>query len=66
MSKTGPIAPVALWIALALVVPVSWLGNAYYLTQCDFESDYKCEIVHGVGVVVPVAAPITVWSSTDE
>lgn len=53
----------ALIIVLLLCAP--WLINAYKLTQCDFESDYKCEILHGAGLVLPPFSFITVWFSAD-
>jgi hypothetical protein len=40
--------------------------NIYKLVQCDFASDYKCEILHGVGVVVAPASVVTAWVGTDE
>jgi len=35
--------------------------NAYRLVGCDFESPYKCEVIHAIGVVLPPAAWVTVW-----
>jgi len=43
-----------------------WGYNAYKLTECDFESNYKCEVIHGVGVIVPHSAIIAVWFDTDK
>lgn len=56
--------------ALVLIVvvaafPVSWLVNAYKFASCDFESPFKCEVVHGIGVFVPPSAIITVWVDDD-
>lgn len=42
-----------------------WLWNAIKFTYCDFESDFKCEVIHGVGLVIPGTAVITVWFNTD-
>jgi len=50
-------------IFVILVTP--WLWNVVKFVSCDFESDWKCEVIHGVGVVVPPAAYITVWFATD-
>ena len=51
------------------VFGLSWIINAYKLTQCDFAigegKSFKCELVHGVGII-PVVAPVTVWVGTDE
>ena len=35
---------------------VGWCMNLYKLTQCDFESPYKCEAIRALGVVPPVGA----------
>lgn len=43
-----------------------WVWNAAKFAQCDFESNYKCEIIHGIGLFVPPASWITVWFDTDE
>jgi hypothetical protein len=45
---------------------VTWPINFYKFTKCDFKGDYKCEITHGIGVVVFIASPITLWTGTDE
>ena len=29
---------------------VSWGANLVKLTECDFESPYKCEVIRGIGV----------------
>ena len=51
-------------IVVALVsAPYFW--NAYKLAGCDFESPYKCEAIHGIGVIIPPAAFVTVWFADD-
>jgi len=50
-------------IFVIAVTPYLW--NGYKLSNCDFESDYKCEIIHGIGVVVPPLAFVTVWFGDD-
>ncbi len=52
-----------LFIFLLAVIP--WVFNAFKFAECDFESDYKCEIIHGVGVLLPHSSFITVWFDTD-
>lgn len=47
------------------VLLAPWVCNFYKLSNCDFDSDYKCEVIHGVGVVVPPASYITVWFGDD-
>jgi hypothetical protein len=52
-------------IILWLTIIISWVGNVIKLTDCDFASPYKCEVVHGVGII-PLASVVTVWLGTDE
>ena len=47
----------------ALCAP--WIINVAKFIDCDFESDYRCEAIHGIGVVIPPAAFITVWFADD-
>lgn len=42
-----------------------WVWNGVKFASCDFESDYKCEAIHGIGVVIPPTAYITVWFDDD-
>ena len=57
--------PVTLLIIFALLV-TPWIWNAIKFVNCDFETDnLKCEVIHGIGVVVPPAAYFTVWFDTD-
>jgi len=42
-----------------------YIVNAYKFAGCDFDADYKCEAIHGVGIIVPPAAFVTVWFSSD-
>ncbi len=47
-----------------LVTP--YLLNGYKLINCDFKSDYKCEVIHGIGAVIPPMAFITAWFGSDD
>lgn len=47
------------------LVVVSWVANLVKLTDCDFASPYRCEAVHGIGLI-PVVAPVAVWFDTDK
>jgi len=53
-----------MWIAVVILVVGCWVGNVIKLSDCDFASPYKCEIIHGVGLLGPVAV-VTVWFGTD-
>jgi len=56
-------AIIILVVCALCFVPYAW--NGYKLSQCDFESDYKCEIIHGIGVVIAPTAWIAVWFDDD-
>lgn len=60
-TKTFVEVIIGVWVILAIV----WLANAFKLSQCDFESNWKCEVIHAVGLVVPPASIVTVWFDTD-
>ena len=49
-----------IWILLC----IGWIVNFYKLTECDFKESYKCEVIHGLGVI-PILSPITVWFNSD-
>jgi hypothetical protein len=51
-------------IGFLVAMSAAWAINLYKLTQCDFTSDYQCEVIHGLGIVPPVAL-ITVWFLDD-
>jgi hypothetical protein len=44
-----------------MVAIVAWPFNLYRLATCDFESPYKCEVIHAIGVAIPPAAIVTAW-----
>ena len=54
-------------VALTLLVGFAgvWIYNLNQLMDCDFEEDYKCEVIHIAGVLVPPASIITVWFDVD-
>lgn len=43
---------------------ISWIWNIVKLSDCDFEADYRCEVIHGIGVI-PAVAPFVVWFDDD-
>lgn len=53
-------------VLILILLMTPWVWNAVKFSNCDFESDYKCEVIHGIGVGVPPAAYVTVWFDTDE
>lgn len=66
-SKIGQL--LILQLVLVVAFCVSWGGNLYKLSECDFKhssgTDFQCEVIHAIGVIPP-ASLITVWVGTDE
>ena len=52
-------------IALVIAVCTPYIWNGYKFVSCDFEAGYKCEALHGIGVIIPPAAFVTVWFDSD-
>lgn len=53
------------FLIIVVIGATPWVWNAYKFANCDFESDFKCEVIHGTGVFIPPASWITVWFSDD-
>ena len=53
-------------LIIFVIAVTPWIWNGVKFIGCDFEADYKCEAIHGVGVVIPPAAFITAWFDGDE
>lgn len=51
---------VVVYLLCLILGGAGWIQNVYKLTQCDFASPYKAEVVHLVGLV-PVVGAITGW-----
>ena len=56
---------VYLILLLAVIFTIPWAWNAVKFINCDFELSWECEIVHGVGILVPPSAYVTVWFDDD-
>lgn len=56
---------VATYAATVALVGIAWVLNIVALTDCDFASPYKCEVIHAVGLAPP-AALVTVWFTSDK
>jgi len=62
-GKTGFTLMGSLMVVAITIAPYIW--NGVKLASCDFEADWRCEVIHSIGVVVPPAALITVWFADD-
>lgn len=52
-------------VMMVLFFGIMWLVNAAKLASCDFTHNYRCEIIHGAGLVVPALSIATVWFKDD-
>jgi len=52
-------------VMLFVCIVVTFVWNAIKFSSCDFESNYKCEVVHGAGIIIPPLSIITVWFDDD-
>ena len=49
-----------LYSVIIIAGAIGWGMNIYkMINECDFESPYKCELVRGVGTVVPIIGAVT-------
>lgn len=39
--------------AIIFACVFGYFRNIYHLTNCDFNPDYKCEIITTIGIIVP-------------
>lgn len=54
------ILAISIVIVLFVAAIVGYGLNIYKLTQCDFETPYKCEVLHSVGLI-PIAGIFVGW-----
>lgn len=47
-------------VVLVLLIAVGWVKNIIKLSECDFESPYKAEVIHAAGLMPPIGM-ITGW-----
>ena len=65
-SVRAKVAFVVAVMSIIIAVPAAWCFNVAKLLDCDFETDYRCEVMHTIGVVLPPLSLITVWFGSDE
>jgi hypothetical protein len=49
-----------IWVFILMFV-AAWFINLFKLFACDFDSPYKDEVIHFIGLFVPPASIITAW-----
>ena len=52
--------------SIYILLAASWINNAIKLSECDFEANYRCELIHSIGLIIPQASLITTWFGTDK
>lgn len=65
MSDKEALVVGSIVLALISLVAVCYVNNVLDFVDCDFQAPYKCEIVHGVGVVLPPVSVVTTFVGTD-
>ena len=50
----------AIYLAIIIIILTGWVKNIIKLSDCDFQSPYKAEVIHVIGIVPPIGA-ITGW-----
>ena len=45
-------------LVVAVIIGTGWVKNLIKLTDCDFASPYKTEIVRVIGIIPPVGAVV--------
>ena len=60
-----PAALFALVLTMVGMMFSLWVWNFSKLMSCDFEPNYRCEVIHVVGFVFPPLSIITVWFADD-
>ena len=50
---------------LGIIGVIAFVANAIKFSECDFVSPYRCEAIHGIGLLPP-AAIVTVWFDSDK
>jgi len=51
-------------LVIATVLLLAWVLNFVKFVNCDFESPYKCEVIHAIGIFTP-GSIVTVWFDDD-
>ena len=52
-------------LALVVIIGTGWVKNIVKLTDCDFESPYKTEVIRVIGILPPVGAVVG-WMTIGE
>ena len=43
-----------IWAVAVIIIGAGWIANIIKLSNCDVEAPYKCEVIHGIGLIPPV------------
>jgi len=54
-----------IFLIVMVFVVGCWFANMYKFINCDFESPYRAEVIHAVGIFTPLS-PLTVWVNDEE
>lgn len=60
-TSKGLIGVASIGCIIHTIYAISYLVNLIFFISCDFNSPYKEEITHGIGILIPYASFLTVW-----
>lgn len=49
------------YLAVAVYTVIAWIVNLIKFVNLDFQEPWRDEIIHGLGVILPVASWVTAW-----
>lgn len=53
-------------ILVFVLAIVGWFKTVYNLTQCDFSSPYRCEVINGAGTFLLPLGAIVGWIGVED
>ena len=66
MEKVFKPKYLVIWSVVIITIVVCWLGNTVKFVECDYDLPLNCEIIHGVGLIMPPASVVTVFYGSDK
>jgi len=65
-NRDSTFISIIFYMLLLLLLAASWFINGMRFMDCNFEPNYRCEAIHGIGIIMPPASYITVWFADDD
>ena len=49
------------YVTILLIIGTGWVKCVIHFVDCDFEPNYKAEVIYGVGTFVPPVGAVIGW-----